>query len=994
MKLKKLLKPYFLIPLIILVILALIFIVWQFLPSCNLYIAVLDKPVPATQADGHSYLGDVDNDYRKHIGLYWLLNNQKINNPQTGKPYDYKTDYFGNILDDEHNVEYERPLSQMTIMPDLLYLSDAYGIESDEDKYTRGITREDMNMIAVAQASGAVIIGEQDILHNGTDEEVSEELQSLFGAHQTGWVGRYIYDLQDFTDVPYWAPPMYEEKYGQKWLFTGPGILLVGNGDIIVLEEKECFNSKNLLKISVNDEYKKEFGNRSLNYYNWFEIIQPDYGTESIATYTLDLNAVGMEKFSKISNVNTFTAMTRKITQLGNISYYFAGDFNDYVSEMQLSNFCFADTFYRLISFDRDGDVKNFYWNFYEPVMKKILADVKKNPIVRDDDKSVHEDVAKIDNNQFQICTDGSWTSLDIKGFNMNGILPGSDSYSRNYEMYMSLLKIALDTGANTIRAYDLLPPEFYRALYDINNSLENDSLYLIQTITSPEDMTATVSDIPVMESYAHDIVRAIFGDATISDMVYAHDVGSYLIGFVLDPEIDIINFLNTHNDYTFNGVYFASDNPVQSYYAAICESVFTFTRDTYGCKIPIGAKGDVAFLPGAGWNLTGVSYNVGSISALGDAVGYYFAAYTLLQSDEIFLNNKSAFSYRDEAGDYPFGGYVQYTVSSANCPVLIDGISVSTAANMYEQDRDIHGNSELEQGEALVRMLKAIDNSGAVGGLISDLNDNWSGLSTTESSYVVPKQDNCLWFNAVDTEQTKGVVAIEPKMPTQTGLEINDNGRVSQIQLSRNEGYLYITVLLSSDIDFDTEQMFIGFDTYQRNDGEYYYNTKYFANSLSGMEFVIEFESKSSASLYVTPSYNRAAGRYISSESYTGAYDLVSVLNYGSFTEANTQFYYTGTTVHIRIPWAMLHITDPVQKLVINDTVTGTLTGDVKTTSTDGVLVSLLIASKIDSDTTYIFPESKKSPNYKVYKWANWETVSYDIRAKQSCAVLKKYFN
>ena len=72
MKLKKLLKPYFLIPLIILVILALIFIVWQFLPSCNLYIAVLDKTVPATQADGHSYLGDVDNDYRKHIGLYWL----------------------------------------------------------------------------------------------------------------------------------------------------------------------------------------------------------------------------------------------------------------------------------------------------------------------------------------------------------------------------------------------------------------------------------------------------------------------------------------------------------------------------------------------------------------------------------------------------------------------------------------------------------------------------------------------------------------------------------------------------------------------------------------------------------------------------------------------------------------------------------------------------------------------------------------------------------
>ena len=71
----------------------------------------------------------------------------------------------------------------------------------------------------------------------------------------------------DFTDVPEWAPPMYEEKYGQKWLFTGPGLLLVGNGDIIVLEESTCFQSKNLLKISVAEGYEEKFGKHSVNFY-------------------------------------------------------------------------------------------------------------------------------------------------------------------------------------------------------------------------------------------------------------------------------------------------------------------------------------------------------------------------------------------------------------------------------------------------------------------------------------------------------------------------------------------------------------------------------------------------------------------------------------------------------------------------------------------------------------------------------------------------------
>lgn len=85
-----------------------------------------------------------------------------------------------------------------------------------------------------------------------------------------------------------------------------------------------------------------------------------------------------------------------------------------------------------------------------------------------------------------------------------------------------------------------------------------------------------------------------------------------------------------------------------------------------------------------------------------------------------------------------------------------------------------------------------------------------------------------------------------------------------------------------------------------------------------------------------------------------------------------------------------MLNVTDPTQKLVINGIAEN---GEVKTTLTDGVIVSLLIANKEDSDTAYIFPVSKKSPGYKVYKWSIDENITYSMRNKESFSILKKYF-
>ena len=257
-KLKFLLKPYFIIPLCLIALVAFSFIFWYLTPKRQLSVVVVDKTVPATAADSWSYLDDVSNNYRKHIGLYWIMDYLKIINPDTNNYYDHTEDYFGPKLDESNRIVSSNSLAELNEIPDLLYLSDTYGVEIYED---HGITTDEMNMISLCHSSGSVVIGEQDILTTATSSGVRSELENLFGISSTGWVGRYIYDLQDLTDVPYWAPDMWRAKYGQEWNCSGAGILLVSSsGDILVLEEKTDFESKNLFSISITEEYKNEFG--------------------------------------------------------------------------------------------------------------------------------------------------------------------------------------------------------------------------------------------------------------------------------------------------------------------------------------------------------------------------------------------------------------------------------------------------------------------------------------------------------------------------------------------------------------------------------------------------------------------------------------------------------------------------------------------------------------------------------------------------------------
>ena len=130
-----------------------------------------------------------------------------------------------------------------------------------------------MNIVSLTYSTGGTVVAETELLGSTTDETVCNEIKSMFGFTTTSWSGRYVVDLNDFSDVPKWAPSTYENQYGVKWQFSGPGLILASSeGGIIVLEEKTDFKSKNLVSISISDEFNafkyQQMGRQLLDKFN------------------------------------------------------------------------------------------------------------------------------------------------------------------------------------------------------------------------------------------------------------------------------------------------------------------------------------------------------------------------------------------------------------------------------------------------------------------------------------------------------------------------------------------------------------------------------------------------------------------------------------------------------------------------------------------------------------------------------------------------------
>ena len=982
-------KWYHIVVAVLILLVASLFIGWLLTPSKVLNVAVLDKTV-LSYADDDNIVKDTV--YRKHRGFFYLLNQQKYVKPD-GTNYDYTHDYYGPMLDEDGRLDHTVELEDIKQKPDLVYLADAYGLGNDTYGYynggspeNAGLDSDDMSVISYAYESGAPIIGETTLFSSPLSDSVYSQLCSLFGITPKKWIGRYIVDLQDFTDVPDWAVPMYEQQEGVEWRFTGPGILLVSSeGKIIILEQNTDFNSKDLLTIYVNDKYKDEFsGIGTVNFYNWFELIDTNYGTENIATFDFDLNEVGMKKIKSLSKTPRFCAIARKQEKNHAPVYYFSGDFNDYVSGDRFGNFLFSNEFFKFLSFDRQGDISQFYWNFYNPLIRKILNDTESTQYT--DAAQPHKEVSRVNNGAFQVLENKKWKSLSLKAISINASEPGKKTYSRDFTFYEELVDKASKLEVNCIVAKDLLPPEFYTAISRYNNNKNHSPLYIMQQISVPDGLQvrdyASSEGLKKWKKSIQTVIGALHGSASaksekLGEASYFTDVSQYVLSVTVNPDIKDYTKIEGIESYSYSGKYVQQNSGINGFAAYLYDNVESSSQK-YGYFTPASVSASLEYLSGMSFVKAQNTYLFTGIEN-DECAQYYF-------NDIKF--SKNALKKTDaQSDDYDSLQIILSEVNSSLSSVVLSGITYSNTNACYDKTAVTEG----EQGRKIVEALSAVRDTECLGATVYDLNDSWAETSENMSRYTAGGANSRMWQNVCDETQMTGVVATESKKAAEPGLVLTDDDLMQAMSLSSDAGYMYITLQLYSELDYKSYALFVGLDTFQRNDGEYFYAKGFTPNSLSGMEFVLRFDDKQKAALYVTKAYDRSKGNAFTKESYNAKYHKVADLVYGGFQTGDTHFYQTGSTIYARIPWTWLNVADPAQKLVINDVKPS---GDkLKTASTNGVLPSVMIGERKSGDLEYGFPETKHDPGYKVFKWSAWEEVDYELRDKNSFVILKNYF-
>lgn len=1030
------------------------FLYWKTIEPIPINVWIVDKTVPLP-------------DYREHKGLMWVLNHHKFINNASGTTFSYETDYYGFFPNSSGDYLIKEVPTKVE-KPELIYLTDAYGVYKDDyltdniqgtrsELIYGGLIKEEIESVKANLGNGNTIIGEFNIAAPPTNAENREELEGIFGLSWTGWSGRYFRDLAKNIEVPVWMVEDYEKQNGVQWDYRGSGIVLISDDEKIYVLEKGKHIRNNELNIVFENKYVEEFGiEGNVPYEYWFEFTSAEPGREILAQYKLDVTDEGQKILTQLGLSSVFPAVIRyKNTQY--TSYYFAGDFADANVTNIWWNYYGFDKFRNIVSLGNRNDNSRFYWKYFVPLIGKIVEDIKQKI---NDDKQIFYIADAVSYNfrtegkNFQVYNNGQWKDLFIKGVNIGPAVPGKwfTQFPKDEKLYLKWLEMIGEMNANSIRVYTLLPPQFYNALAYYNKEHPQKPLWLFQEIwpeeNPPEEDYLKKEYNDQYEKEIQYVIDAVHGKANIPERkgraygVYTSDIAGYIAGYLVGRELEpdeVIGTNEKNKGFTYKGKYlYGTDNasPSEAWLAMSCDYVLAYEREKYAWQHPVGIVSWPTLDPvqhDSQWNDMGdksleyndkVAININNIISKDTLKTGLFGAYHIYPNYPDFINNESAYNeYHDEEGRLRYGGYLKEFINGhTKYPALVAEFGLATGMGNAHTSPDGYnhgGLTEEQQGKGIVRMMSAIKREGYAGGLIFEWMDEWAKKTWTTEPFMIPYERHVLWHNAVDPEQNYGILAMEASERKAQNYVVKGNGIISEIDLSVDETYLQIEVDLRRDIDFNKEKMVIGLDTYDRAKGEFRYAQDISLPAPSGLEYIIEINSRDDAKLLVHPGYNAAKGKYSSYASYKGEFEEAkrlinkevitkddrkisaiysdeSRLRFGELANNSyNNWYIQASKIFIRIPWTRINYTDPSSMTVLHDNShrISPERDQLNTVVSDGILVSGLLIDLSDKriiDGVGVF----ELVDDEAFRWENWDIPVYKERLKESYYIIKEYFS
>jgi hypothetical protein len=354
-------------------------------------------------------------------------------------------------------------------------------------------------------------------------------------------------------------------------------------------------------------------------------------------------------------------------------------------------------------------------------------------------------------------------------------------------------------------------------------------------------------------------------------------------------------------------------------------------------------------------------------------------------------------------------------------------------------------GHDEERQGEINASLLRAIREAGMAGGILFSWCDEWFKKNWIFFPYYLPADRKPLWFNSQDPEQTYGLLAAYPGYPRKkvtltgerkewtgatrlyektsspTGHEFRDGfdgaRGLAGLSAQHDEGFLYLLVELHGQVDFSRAHYIIGLNTCAPEVGERLLPFRINIPSPIGLTFLIHLAGRDRSRILVCRRYdkylnahrqemrpfpskeggwvvmqNKTNSRRISKDGkrfYPARVSSMSNLRFGSLTGAGpardslADFFAAGNLIELRIPWSLIHFTDPSSGTVLWKE------GGKKTRKTEGISVLAFSyrprGESLEAEDTGkeanaadFLPERLAPDAVRAYSWEGWNTPVY----------------
>jgi hypothetical protein len=356
------------------------YLIWVFKPYSKMNILVMNKTVP-------------DKQRVEHRALFRVLANLKFS-PDWAKGYNYKEDYYG-FFPEKFNKNKQSEIKRIGISEidslvlkyDMAYFADTYGVQYSDWGINRpdeipnliygGLNQNDYLFLLRMKEENKPVILEYNLMAPPTSGLIKAKVEALYGIYWSGWKGKYFGSLNKEgreTDVPQWIIEEWEAQNDTVWSYSKPGIIFINAGNRIIVLEKDTHLDVEVPLIINDESLNNIIDPEELIYFTgWFDVSFSEAGNKILSHFEINSNSAGNALLKKYKIPTRFPAVIRNAG--GSPFVYFSGNFARTDMSVSGGKSWLEGNIARKSTYTGILEERDFFQNFYRPLMKNLLSE-------------------------------------------------------------------------------------------------------------------------------------------------------------------------------------------------------------------------------------------------------------------------------------------------------------------------------------------------------------------------------------------------------------------------------------------------------------------------------------------------------------------------------------------------------------------------------------------------------------------------------------------